>query len=305
MIELHNVYKRFGEIAVLKDLNFKIGEGEVVGLLGPNGAGKTTTLRTITGLLPASRGMVSINGKNPLEDDQVKHNLGFLPENNPLYEEMTVEEWLKFWSQIKYSRVNKEEILEAVEKSGLQEVYYRPIMELSKGYRQRVGLAQAILGKPKILILDEPTEGLDPNQRHEIHNLIKDLGKKRTVVISSHVLSEISKMCSRVLIMHKGAIVADGSPESLGKTTDGEQIIEAVIEGSGVMASLRKLPGVKSVDEINEIGPGNRYVIKSKKDIDLRLDVFKASVDKKWQLYELVRKQIALEDVFAQLTIDK
>lgn len=302
MIEFRNVSKQFGNLEVLHDLNFKIVEGEVVGLLGPNGAGKTTSLRAMTGLLPASRGSVIVDGKNPSEDENIKHNLGFLPENNPLYEDMTVEEWLKFWSQIKYQLIKVEEIKEAVTKSGLKDVYYRPIMELSKGYRQRVGLAQAILGQPKILILDEPTEGLDPNQRHEIHNLIKDLGKKRTVIISSHVLSEISKMCSRVMILHKGIIVADGSPETLGNKSGGSQVIEAVIEGTKVLSILKKIPGIKEVNEIEETGPGNRFVITCNPDMDLRVDVFKTAALQKWKLYELIRKQIALEDIFAQLT---
>ncbi len=302
MIEFNQVSKKFGSLQVLNNLNFKIGTGEVVGLLGPNGAGKTTTLRTMSGLLPASSGSVKIEGVDPVENDGIKHDLGFLPENNPLYEEMTVEEWLSFWSQIKYQTLRKDEIKDAVRKSGLADVYYRPIMELSKGYRQRVGLAQAILGQPKILILDEPTEGLDPNQRHDIHNLIKDLGKKRTVIISSHVLSEISKMCSRVMIMHQGTIVADGTPESLGKAAGGGQVIEVVIEGARVLGGLKKISGVKEVSEIEEDGPGSRYIITSNPDMDLRVDVFRTAAEKKWKLYELVRKQVALEDVFTQLT---
>ncbi len=302
MIEFSNVSKQFGDLQVLKDLSFKIKEGEVVGLLGPNGAGKTTTLRAMTGLLPATRGTVMVDNVNPSENQDIKQNLGFLPENNPLYEEMTVEEWLGFWSTLKYQRINKDEIMDAVGKSGLKDVYYRPIGELSKGYRQRVGLAQAILGQPKILILDEPTEGLDPNQRHDIHNLIKDLGKKRTVVISSHVLSEISKMCSRVMILHKGVIVADGTPDSLGQSSGGSQIIETVIEGSKVINSLKKLAGVKEITQKSETGPGSRYTIIVKPDMDLRVDVFKLAASNNWKLYELIQKQVALEDVFAQLT---
>ncbi len=296
MINFQNVSKNFDGLNVVKGINFEISEGQVVGLLGPNGAGKTTTLRMMTGVLPASKGTVSVDGLNPIESIEIKKSIGYLPENNPIYDDMTVEEWLKYWNKIKQSE-SEVQISTLVAKTGLQSVYYRPISELSKGYKQRVGLAQAMLGDPRVLVLDEPTEGLDPNQRSEIHGLIKDLGKKRTVVISSHILGEITKMCNRVMIMNQGQIAADGSPDQLISSAGGQQTVEVELKGTGIVTVLKAIKGVTEVSKDE-----NKYVLTVAGKKDIRLEVFEMAKAKKWELYELTRRQADLEEVFKQLT---
>ena len=302
MIQFDSVSKHFGAISVLKNISFTINEGEIVGILGPNGAGKTTTLRTLTGLLPPSRGKVTINNQDPLTEIEVRKNIGFLAENNPLYFDMTVEEWLKYWSKIKFGEIRQSEIDLSVDKSGVGEVYYRMINKLSKGYKQRVGLAQSILGSPSILVLDEPTEGLDPNQRQDIHTLIKDIGKKRTVLISSHVLSEITKMCSRVLIIHKGVIAADGSPSELSKKSNEQQIVKTLIKGKSILSNLKKLPGVSDVTEESTEDGATWFSLSSSSTKDLRSIVFDTAKTHNWTLLELTRQTVGLEEVFSQIT---
>ena len=301
MISLDSVSKHFDHLQVINNISLQISEGEVIGLLGPNGAGKTTTLRMITGILPPSSGTITINKSDPIKDVQIRQSIGYLPENNPLYGEMTVEEWLKFWWQIRGINSNEtmeDSIRDVVQKTGLEQVYYRLISELSKGYRQRTGLAQAMLGNPKIMILDEPSEGLDPNQRKEIQKLVKELGAQRTVIISSHVLGEISKMCNRLMIMHQGQIVADGTPEELSNASGSQQTIEIEAKGKSISTQLKKIPGVTDVNKLDT----NRYQIVIETPQDLRLEIYNTAVKNKWELYELTRKQVELEDVFSKLT---
>lgn len=300
MITLTNLSKRFDRQFVVNDINIKIKEGEIVGLLGPNGAGKTTTLRMISGVLPPSKGSVKIDNQDIEFDQSLKKRIGFLPENNPLYEEMTVEEYLSFWADMKEIPKNdrQETIDFVVGHCGISEVYYRPISELSKGYRQRVGFSQAILTKPDILIFDEPTEGLDPNQRQDIANLIRDLGKKRTVIISSHVLSELSKIANRMIIIHKGAVVADETPENLRKLGSSSQVVEMEIKGTNVLSTLKKVGGVIGVTEERK----NYFVVEVNKKQDIREELYDLSVKNKWKLLTLMAKERAIEDVFGQLT---
>lgn len=307
MININSVSKNFEGNKVIKNISIKIDEGEIVGLLGPNGAGKTTSLRMIAGVLPPSSGMVKINGKNLFDpENSKKPHIGYLPENNPIFDDMTVEEFLWLWADLKGidKEKQKEEIEKAVMDTGLNEVYYRPIAELSKGFRQRTGLAQAILSDPDILLLDEPTEGLDPNQRRDIHKLLKSLGKKRTVIISSHVLSEITKMCSRIVIINNGKIVADCATEELGNISGKGSTFEIVLKGEKIEEKIKKIKEVKSVEKIKE-RPAFRYIIKTKDEKDLRLELFDLAKKNNWDLYELSRKQEDLEDIFAQLTKDK
>jgi ABC-2 type transport system ATP-binding protein len=303
MIVLTHVSKKFDQTQVISDLSVTIREGEIVGLLGPNGAGKTTTVRMIAGVLPPSRGRVTINDMN-LFDEEVKKDvrIGYLPENNPLYDDMTVEEFLLFWSQLKSmdKASRNSRVQEVVKQVGLGEVFYRPIAELSKGYRQRVGIAQAILDKPDILLLDEPTEGLDPNQRREIHDLITSLGKKRTVIICSHVLSEITRMCNRIIIINRGAIVADSPVEEVGNLSGGV-VYETMIKGKDVEKSLASMEGVTNV-EIVENKPAKSYRVTGGGRHDLRLPIFELAKAKNWHLYELVKKQEDLEHIFAEVT---
>ncbi len=304
MIQLNFVSKKFDNNKVIKNISIKITEGEIVGLLGPNGAGKTTSLRMIAGVLPPSEGKVRINGKD-LFDPEISErpHIGYLPENNPIFDDMTVEEFLYLWAELKGidKDKQKEEIDKAVMDTGLNEVYYRPIAELSKGYRQRTGLAQAILSDPEILLLDEPTEGLDPNQRRDIQKLLKSLGKKRTVIISSHVLSEISKMCSRIVIINNGKIVADCPVEKLGEINGMGLSFELLAKGKNVEEKIKKLKTVKSVDKVKE-EVAYRYIVNTDGNRDLRLDIFRLAKENDWDLYELTRKQEDLEDIFVSLT---
>ena len=303
MIELKQIAKQFNQRQVINNLNLTIKEGEIVGLLGPNGAGKTTTVRMIAGVLPPSKGQVSINDIDLFDEEKKsKAKIGYLPENNPVYDDMTVEEFLIFWANIKAmdKSSQSQRIKEVVKKTGLTDVYYRPISELSKGYRQRVGLAQAILDKPDILLLDEPTEGLDPNQRREIHDLITSLGKKRTVIICSHVLSEITRMCNRIIIINHGAIVADSPVADLGNLGSGN-CYEVMLKGKNIEKALTNLKGVNKIETI-ENKPASIYRVFTKSANDLRLPIFNLAKEKNWELYELTRKQQDLEALFAQVT---
>lgn len=301
MITVTNLSKRFDTQFVVDTISLKIKEGEIIGLLGPNGAGKTTTLRMITGVLPPTKGTVTIDGKDITQDSAyIKKRIGFLPENNPLYEDVTVEEYLRFWADIKGIRKEKrtEAIDFVVESCGIGDVYYRPIGELSKGYRQRVGLSQAILTKPDILVLDEPTEGLDPNQRQDIAKLILSLGKKRTVIISSHVLSEVARFASRMIIINKGTVVADDTPENLRNVKSATKTIEVELKGEKVLETLKSLPNVTKTKELRK----NYYTLEVKKGEDIRETLFKTAVTNKWILLTMMQKERALEDVFTQLT---
>jgi len=303
MIELKQIAKQFNQRQVINNLNLTIKEGEIVGLLGPNGAGKTTTVRMIAGVLPPSKGQVSINGIDLFDEEKKsKTRIGYLPENNPVYDDMTVEELLIFWANIKAmdKSSQSQRIKEVIKKTGLADVYYRPISELSKGYRQRVGLAQAILDKPDILLLDEPTEGLDPNQRREIHDLITSLGKKRTVIICSHVLSEITRMCNRIIIINHGIIVTDSPVADLGSLSSGN-CYEAMLKGKGIEKALTSLKEVNKVETI-ENKPASIYRVFTNSANDLRLPIFNLAKEKDWELYELTRKQQDLEELFTQVT---
>jgi len=235
--------------------------------------------------------------ENPLV---LKQKIGFLPENNPLYEEMLVEEYLCFWAEVKgLDKAGQKQALDFVIKScDLKSVLGRPIGELSKGFRQRVGLSQAILTKPPILLLDEPTEGLDPNQRREISGLIKALGKNRTVIISSHVLSELEKIVDRMIIINKGKLVAEGTVEELKRMGEGGNLIEAEIRGRGVAAVLKKIHGVLRVEEIKK----DYFLLETKPGKDLREEIFKTAVEKKWVILTMFCRGRAIEEVFAQLT---
>ncbi len=304
MINLKNIVKNFDNKKVIKKISFDIKAGEVVGLLGPNGAGKTTTVRMIAGVLPPTEGTILINNQNLFdENSQSKPHIGYLPENNPIYDDMTVEEFLNYWANLK--KIPKDQIAEkidqAVKSVGLQDVFYRNISELSKGFRQRTGFAQAILGDPELLLLDEPTEGLDPNQRREIHKLIQNLGKERTVIICSHVLPEITKMCDRVIIINDGKVVGDSLTKNINSMVEGKSVYELVASGKNIHKSLESLP--KVVDIAEEKSPmATKYIITSESKKDLSLKIFDLAKKKGWDVYSLNKKQVDLEDIFAQLT---
>jgi ABC-2 type transport system ATP-binding protein len=301
MITLRNVQKKYNGLTVVDGVSLTIKPGEIVGLLGPNGAGKTTTIKMLAGVLPPSDGAVRIDKKNFIDHAaDLKPRIGYLPENNPLYDDLTVEEHLQFWAAMKaLEGEEKEEAIRfAVEKTGIGEVYFRLIGELSKGYRQRVGLAQAILSKPDILLLDEPTEGLDPNQRKDIQRLLSELGKERTVIVSSHVLGEISTLASRIVIIHKGTVVGDDSLDHLLASSSGSQVIRVEIQGKGVKAELNSLPKVKTVT----VEDKNTYLVTAEDETDLRKPIYELAVKQSWTLLTLQKLDRKLEDVFSELT---
>ena len=304
MIKVENLTKKYGELAALDGVSFEMREGEVVGALGPNGAGKTTLLRILVTFLEPTAGKVAIDGldiNNPLHQERIKSKIGYLPEHAPLYEDMTVTEYLRFVGKMQGINKNnlEEAIFSVVEKCGLKGKENQEIATLSKGYRQRLGIAQALIHNPKIVILDEPTTGLDPNQRIEIRNLIKEIGKTKTVILSSHVLSEIQSTCSRVLIINKGKIVADGTPESLEADSRNKVTINVEVEqiGQNLISRLREFEGIDSV-EVNS----NRIIITAGLNNDFRKEIAKIVVEEGSGLLELTRKKVDLEDVFIELT---
>ena len=306
MLEFKNVNKSFGERLVIDNLSLSLRRGEVLGLLGPNGAGKTTTMRLATTLLEPDSGAIFFNNHNIQTNALAfRGRLGYMPENNPLYDEMLTGEYLTYVAELKgltNPRARKA-IDQAVQKAAIGEVFYRPIMELSKGFRQRVGLAQAILGEPELLILDEPTEGLDPNQRVEIRKLIQALGVERTVIISTHVLQEVTATCDRVVIINKGQIAADGTPDELIALASGANAIELEVEGE--FDPDKTLAGIESIEKVRRLKKrGERAVfeIVFKPKADPRAEIFDAVVKAHARLWELKFMEASLEEVFGKIT---
>jgi len=305
MIKLANVTKLFGNIAAVNDVSFEIGDGEIVGLLGPNGAGKSTRMRLITGFLPQDSGTITVNDldiiKSPVD---IKKEIGYLPENNPLYLDMLTVDFLRFCALAKGVEKDflEDELIKIVKETGIAEVYYRPINELSKGFRQRVGLAQALLGDPKVLILDEPTEGLDPNQRVEIRNLIKELGKKRTVIVSTHVMQEVTAICTRIIIINRGKIVADGPADSISLSSSDTREYKVTLSGGNVGSLLQNVSSVKKIKEIIENGNRHTVVLSTKKESDFPIEL--SEICKRYNLiiWELIEEKKDLEDMFRELT---
>lgn len=306
MISIQNISKTFGQNKAVDNLSLEVSKGEVVGFLGPNGAGKTTTMRMICGFLTPGSGQILIDGKK-LEDnpEEIKRRFGYLPENNPLYEDMLVSEYLSFVADLKgIPKSEKGQVLKEIAKeTGINEVYYRPISELSKGYRQRVGLAQAILHKPEILIFDEPTEGLDPNQRVEIRKLITELGKDRTVLISTHVLGEVSAMCNRMVIINKGKLAADGTLDDLTSMAKGKKRVIVEVLGEHVEENLRKIEAVGSIVSKPADHDRENFTLHLEKTEDIRPQIFNLAKQHNWTLYELHQEETSLEDVFRELTV--
>jgi len=305
LLQLDHVSRRFGAVKAVDDVSFTVGRGEVVGFLGPNGAGKSTTMRMITQFLDPDAGAIRFDGV-PLATarEAAKHRIGYLPENNPLYQEMLVAEYLAFVARLRELSADATRRFtdEAVEATGIQPVYHRPIAELSKGYRQRVGLAAAILHKPELLVLDEPTEGLDPNQRVEIRHLIGALGRERTVLLSTHVLPEVEQTCSRVLIISRGRLAADGPVDELVARARGVTTVTVEAQGEGLPAAAGALPGVTSVEAVGG-AEGRTKLRLSVKAGDPRPVLFRLAVEKGWTLYELHQEGGSLEDLFRELTM--
>ena len=305
-LSVSDVSKQFGGVTAVDHVSFAVDRGQVVGFLGPNGAGKSTTMRMITQYYEPDTGAITLDGV-PLADASraAKRRIGYLAENNPLYEDMLVHDYLAFIADLRQLEglPRRQALDAAVTATGIESVYYRPIAELSKGFRQRVGLAQAILHRPDLLVLDEPTEGFDPNQRVEIRRLIGALGKDRTVILSTHVLSEVQQTCSRLLIINRGKIVADGAVDRLIAQAAGAVEIAVEASGAGVAEALGKLPGVRRVTPA-AVPVDGRVAVTLTVDgaRDLRPEIFALAQARGWTLYELHRQAGTLEDLFHQLT---
>ncbi len=305
MIEINNLVKKYGDHVAVDDLSLTVESGKIYGFLGPNGAGKSTTMNIITGYLGATSGEVKINGHDIFkEPEEAKKCIGYLPEIPPLYVDMTVREYLDFVAELKKleKSLRKRYVEEAMETTGITDVANRMIRNLSKGYRQRVGFAQAILGYPEIIILDEPTVGLDPKQIIEIRELIKKLGEKHTVILSSHILTEISAVCDHVFIISKGKLVASDATENLVSLMSGAQEIEVTVrtDVANAQKELAAISEISKVEVKNE--DAGELVVYAKKGADVREDVFRTLAEKHFAVLEMHTIEKSLEDVFLEIT---
>ncbi len=305
MLEAHSLTRRYGDFTAVRDVSFTVQEGEIVGMLGPNGAGKTTTLRMLTGYLRPTEGSVRVGGIDlAAEPIAARRQIGYLPENVALYPEMRVEEYLAYRGNLERMprREVKRALSEVLERCLIADVRRQIIGTLSKGYRQRVGLAAAILHSPRVLVLDEPTVGLDPRQIIAIRELIRELGRDRTLLLSTHILPEVELLCQRVLIVDKGRIVDQGTPESLRERWRGAHHVRVLLKDdpTGAAEALAALPGVTAVAR-DEATPG-RYLLDGESGADVREPVFHLAVGRGWVLLELAEEKVSLEDIFVRLT---
>ena len=307
MIKVENLTKRYAGHTAIKDLSFEVGRGEIMGFLGPNGAGKTTTMRILASFLPPTSGRASIAGFDVFEQSlQARAHLGYMPENVPLYNDMRVTEYLDYRAALKgvpHRRVS-ERVGDVKELCGLREVEKKIIGTLSKGYRQRVGLADALLHEPDLLILDEPTIGLDPNQIRQVRELIKNLGKQHTILLSTHILPEVEMTCSRVIIIHKGRIEACDTPENLlGQIRQaGGVVVEARTGSDHGEDELKKISGVREVTSDSDDGDWKVFSLRVESGVDVREEIFRLAAARNWTLRELTQRRATLEDVFVELT---
>ncbi len=308
MIEVEGVTKNYGSLRAVGDVSFSIGKNEALGLLGPNAAGKTTLMRIMTGYLPATSGSVRLEGLT-IADNPVpfKRRMGYLPENPPLYPEMTVRDYLHFAAEIKgvAGRDRRARVDDAVEKTGLGDVANRLIGNISKGYKQRTGLAQALVHNPDVLILDEPTVGLDPKQIIDIRNLIRELAKEHTILLSSHILPEVSATCDRIVILNEGHVVAVDTQEELKRRVQGGDRLTVEVAGAApeqIHKALAEVGNVESVTDVETRGTSLKASMAYRRGADIRGDVFRKIVANNWTLLELSREAMSLEDVFLRLT---
>lgn len=309
MIKVENLVKHYGDKYAVNNISFTVGEREIVGFLGPNGAGKSTTMNILTGYLSASDGKVEINGQDILENaSKAKKSIGYLPEIPPLYPDMTVKEYLNFIYDLKGCTLNrKKHIEEVINVTKIADVYTRLIKNLSRGYKQRVGIAQALIGNPKVIILDEPTIGLDPKQIIEVRNLIRTLGRDHTVILSTHILSEVQAVCDRLIIINKGKVVADKPTEEISQAVMTRSRLEAKICGPAkeVLSAIRSINGVTRADILssNELD-STTFVIDCDAGVDIRKPLFNLLAQKNWPLIGLGTMGMSLEDIFITLTLD-
>lgn len=310
MIEVSNLVKRYGDHTAVDHLSFQIEKGKIYGFLGPNGAGKSTTMNMITGYIASTEGTVTIDGHDILEEpEKAKKCIGYLPEQPPLYFDMTVLEYMKFAADLKKIPKDKKKAMieEVMDMVKITDMKNRLIKNLSKGYRQRVGLAQAILGYPEVIILDEPTVGLDPKQIIEIRDLIKSLKKKHTVILSSHILSEVSAVCDYVLIISHGKLVASDTPDNLGKLAAGSNNLNLLVKGekSRIRQLLEEISGVKEISiEKKSDQEGWNVTVSTEENTDIREEVFFKMAENHWPILEMQSQKISLEEIFLELTED-
>ncbi len=307
-IVVENITKKYGAQRAVDNVSFKVRTGEVLGFLGPNGAGKTTTMKAITCFLMPNEGDIKVGGLSIRENQiEIKRNIGYLPESNPLYHEMPVIDYLGFVADLQGIKKDKisDRILAMVNTCGLEGEKHKKIGELSKGYQQRVGLAQALIHDPDVLVLDEPTTGLDPNQIIEIRELIRKIGREKTVILSSHILAEVEATCDRILIINKGKIVADGTSNQLRKQSQGKEILKVSIEGHDSNTIYKALQSVQAVELVDIISKStNTFEVQTKPGDSSRREIFQLCVDKGWYLTELTPTETKLEDVFRELTMN-
>ncbi len=306
MVEINGLVKNYGSIEAVRNVSFTVGDGEILGFLGPNGAGKSTTLNIMTGYLAATSGSVKINGYDILEQPRkAKQCIGFLPEQPPLYTEMTVREYLEFVYGLKGCRMpRRQHVREVCDLVGITDAADRIIGNLSKGYRQRVGIAQALIGNPKVLVFDEPTIGLDPKQIIEIRNLVKMLGREHTVIISTHILPEVQAVCDRVVVINKGSVVADRRTEDLTLAVSGSRKLDVKIVGpqEDVLKELRSMTGVRSAQVVGHNDTDSiTYSVESEPNVDIRKPMFFRLASKGWAIIGLEGAEMNLEDIFIRL----
>ena len=307
MIEVKNLTKRYGPTVAVDNVSFSAKAGEVLGFLGPNGAGKTTTMRVLTCYLSADEGNVTVDGYDVFDESvEVRKRIGYLPESAPLYTDMGVIDYLKFIAQVRDipKSQRQQRTKEVIDICGLESVIQKDVGELSKGYRQRLGLAQSLIHDPPILILDEPTSGLDPSQIIEIRNLIKEVGKEKIIIFSTHILPEVSATCSRILIINDGKIVANGSPESLADRAKGGEVVDITIRGPAeeIESKLRDLNFVNEFNRVDTADGLFNYQVTSDKGKNAAEELFQFVVQNGWSLTQLRQESVSLEDVFLELT---
>lgn len=308
MINVENTSKSFGFVKAVDNLSFEIKQGEIVGFLGPNGAGKTTTMRLLTGFLAPDKGKVTVNNV-PVAENAIaaQKHIGYLPENNPLYPDMQVSELLSTAADMhSIPKSKRKDAFDFVVSSvGIESVFYRPIKELSKGYKQRVGIAAALIHQPKIIIMDEPTEGLDPNQRTEIRALIKKLAKGHTIIMSTHVMQEASAVCNRMLIINKGKLVADGTAAELTRAAENKRVLQLEIEGRNVEPTLKSIEELRDISVETEGKDRISAILTTDQNTELQPKISALAGKNNWTIWKLLEQEYKLEDIFQALTKEK
>ncbi|MBI4859817.1 MAG: ATP-binding cassette domain-containing protein [Candidatus Riflebacteria bacterium] len=308
MIEVTGLTKLYGDYVAISDISFGVKDGEIVGFLGPNGAGKTTTMKILTCCMPATEGTAKVDGFDIFNDPmEVKRRVGYLPETPPLYPELTVQDYLTFVAEIKEIpwRQRSGRVAECMRAARIDHVASRLIGHLSRGYQQRVGIAQALVHNPKVLILDEPTVGLDPNQIREVRELIKELGRDRTIILSTHILPEVSVTCERIIIVNQGRIVANGTEEELSMSLGGRGSYHVAVKAprADLEQALGRLPGVVSTQFLSGVDGVHTFEVRCSEGKEVREDLFAVLAQRRWTLFELKPPGVSLEEVFARLTI--